>query len=65
MIKILFICHGNICRSTMAESIMCWLVKKNHLQGAYCIASAAWRKVGTTSNHHAPYDQGYTRATMA
>ena len=21
--------------------------------------------VGTTSNHHAPYDQGYTRATMA
>ena len=24
-----------------------------------------WRKVGTTSNHHAPYDQGYTRATMA
>ena len=24
-----------------------------------------WRKVGMTSNHHAPYDQGYTRATMA
>ena len=23
------------------------------------------RKVGTTSNHHAPYDLGYTRATMA
>ena len=23
-----------------------------------------WRKVGTTSNHHAPYDLGYTRATM-
>ena len=23
------------------------------------------RKVGTTSNHHAPYDQGYTRTTMA
>ena len=22
------------------------------------------RKVGTTSNHHAPYDLGYTRATM-
>ena len=22
------------------------------------------RKVGMTSNHHAPYDQGYTRATM-
>ena len=23
------------------------------------------RKVGTTSNHHAPYDLGYTRTTMA
>ena len=22
------------------------------------------RKVGTTSNHHAPYDLGYTRTTM-
>ena len=24
-----------------------------------------WRKVGTTSNHPAPYDLGYTRTTMA
>ena len=24
-----------------------------------------WRKVGTTSNHHAPYALGYTRVTMA
>ena len=23
------------------------------------------RKVGTTSSHHGPYEQGYTRATMA
>ena len=23
------------------------------------------RKVGMTSNHHAPYDLGYTRTTMA
>ena len=23
------------------------------------------RKVGTTSSHHGPYGQGYTRATMA
>ena len=28
MIKVLFICHGNICRSTMAESIMTHLVKE-------------------------------------
>ena len=26
--------------------------------------STRWRKVGTTSNHHAPYDLGYTRTTM-
>ena len=26
--------------------------------------STRWRKVGTTSNHHAPYDLGYTRNTM-
>ena len=24
----------------------------------------SWRKVGTTSSHHGPYVQGYTRATM-
>lgn len=28
MIKILFVCHGNICRSTMAEYVMKDLVKK-------------------------------------
>ncbi|EFR92492.1 conserved hypothetical protein, partial [Listeria innocua FSL J1-023] len=27
-------------------------------------AGASRRKVGMTSNHHAPYDLGYTRATM-
>jgi hypothetical protein len=28
------------------------------------LPGTTWRKVGTTSNHHAPYDLGYTRATM-
>lgn len=28
MIRVLFICHGNICRSTMAESVMTYLVKQ-------------------------------------
>ena len=27
MIKVLFICHGNICRSTMAESVFTHKVK--------------------------------------
>lgn len=41
MIKILFICHGNICRSTMAESVMTHLVSQRHLQQRFRIASAA------------------------
>ena len=41
MIKILFICHGNICRSPMAEFILKDLVKKNNLDGAFHIESAA------------------------
>ena len=28
MIKIMFVCHGNICRSTMAEFVMADMVKK-------------------------------------
>ena len=32
MIKILFLCHGNICRSPMAEFIMKDLVKKVGLE---------------------------------
>ena len=31
MIKILFVCHGNICRSTMAEFVMKDLVRKANL----------------------------------
>lgn len=41
MIKILFICHGNICRSPMAEFVMKDLVKKAHLEWKFEIASAA------------------------
>ena len=41
MIKILFVCHGNICRSPMAEFVMKDLVKKAGLEGQFEIASAA------------------------
>ena len=41
MIKILFVCHGNICRSTMAESVMTYLVAGKNLQERFQIASAA------------------------
>ena len=41
MIKVLFICHGNICRSPMAEFVMKDLVKKAGLEEMFSIASAA------------------------
>ena len=41
MVKILFVCHGNICRSPMAEYVMKDLVKKAGLQWKFEIASAA------------------------
>ena len=41
MKKILFVCHGNICRSPMAEYVMKDLVKKAGLDGQFQIASAA------------------------
>ena len=41
MIRILFICHGNICRSPMAEFIFRDMVAKRGLAAEYSIASAA------------------------
>lgn len=41
MTKILFVCHGNICRSPMAEFVMKDLVQKAGLESEYQIASAA------------------------
>ena len=41
MIKILFICHGNICRSPMAEFEMKDMVKKSGLEKEFLIESAA------------------------
>ena len=41
MIKILFICLGNICRSPMAEFVMRDLAEKAGLSGQFKIASAA------------------------
>ena len=41
MKRILFVCHGNICRSPMAEFVMKDLVEKTGLQGQFYIESAA------------------------
>ena len=41
MIRVLFICHGNICRSPMAEFIFKDIVAKSGLKESFFIASAA------------------------
>ena len=41
MIKVLFICHGNICRSTMAQSVFTHMVKERGLSDLFYIDSAA------------------------
>ena len=52
MIRILFICHGNICRSPMAEFVMKKLVSDAGLTSCFQIASAAtsteeiWNGIG-------------------
>ena len=52
MKKILFVCHGNICRSPMAEFILKDMVAKRGLEADFLIASCAtsteeiWNGVG-------------------
>ena len=41
MIKILFVCHGNICRSPMAEFVMKETVKRAGMEERFFIESAA------------------------
>src|SRR5512133_3569768 len=59
-----------------ARVVRCWVKSRNE-RNPYCQLPACKmgtlarlpltkrRKVGTTSNHHAPYVLGYTRTTMA
>lgn len=52
MVKILFVCHGNICRSPMAEFVMKNLTAARGLSDQFYIASAAtsseeiWNGIG-------------------
>ena len=41
MIRVMFVCHGNICRSPMAEYILKDMVERKGLKDLFVIASAA------------------------
>ncbi|MDO4939877.1 MAG: low molecular weight protein-tyrosine-phosphatase, partial [Lachnospiraceae bacterium] len=74
MIRILFICHGNICRSPIAEAIMKNMVKKEHLEDCFEIVSRATSREELGNDiypparreleaHNVPYDR-YRRASI-
>ena len=41
MIRVMFVCHGNICRSTMAQCILSDMVQKKNLGDEFVIESSA------------------------
>lgn len=53
MIKVLFVCHGNICRSTMAESVLTHMVRQRHIDHLFEINSAATSReeIGNPPHH--------------
>ncbi len=51
MIKILFVCHGNICRSPMAESVCAYEVKKRGLAVETASAAAHTDEIGNPPHY--------------
>ena len=52
MIKVMFICHGNICRSPMAQSIFTHLLKQQKLESNFIIDSSATSREETNNPPH-------------
>lgn len=53
MIKVLMVCHGNICRSPMAEFVLKDMVSKENISDKFIIASAATSReeIGNPVHH--------------
>ncbi len=73
MIRIMFVCHGNICRSPMAEFIMKDMLRKNGMDDVFVASSATsteeiWGGRGNPiyppardvlTKHKIPFDEHY------
>ena len=75
MVKILFVCHGNICRSQMAESIFEELLKERGLEKDFFVDSAAtsrealgeyidYRAKRELDRHNIPYKKHVSRQVI-
>ena len=53
MVKILFVCHGNICRSPMAQSVLAHLVRQAGREAEFVIDSMATstEEIGNPPHH--------------
>jgi len=51
MIKILFVCHGNICRSPMAEFVMKDLIKREGVVAHIQSAATSREEIGNPVHH--------------
>ena len=65
MMKILFVCHGNICRSTMGEYILKDLVKKAGREAEFEIDSAAVSREEIGNPIYPPARRELTRRGVA
>lgn len=52
MVKVLFVCHGNICRSPMAEFVFKDIIEKLHRAAEFSVASAATSREDAGSPVH-------------
>ena len=65
MVKVLFVCHGNICRSPMAEFVMKDLVEKAGVASRFEIASAAVSREEIGSGIYPPARRELSRHGIA